>query len=329
MRENMRVQNGNQHSEASGRLMAGDEKRHHPRRDRLKQLRAFCHAARLQSISRAAEHIFASQPAVSQQVRTLEEELAVSLFERSGPRIALTPAGARLYQLASPLVEGLDRLPDTFIEQHRGVASGDLNVAAGQMTAAMVLPGYLREFRHRHPDIRVNVRIADGRERLRWLRAYEVDVVLAAVDLPPPDLEFRPVFSSDLMFITPEDHPLAGRETVEIAEIAAFPAVMHSALHYVTDVIDIIMRRHGQVANTVLEVDGWNAIKQYVEAGVGISAVPDICLSERDRVWSIPASRYFPSRLYGVLTRRDDILSLAASWFIRVVEQSRAGASSA
>ena len=87
------------------------------------------------------------------------------------------------------------------------------------------------------------------------------------------------------------------------------------------------MRRHGQVANTVLEVDGWNAIKEYVEAGVGISAVPDICLSERDRVWSIPASRYFPSRLYGVLTRRDDILSLAASWFIRVVDESRAGAS--
>ena len=190
--------------------MAGDEKRHHPRRDRLKQLRAFCHAARLQSISRAAEHIFASQPAVSQQVRTLEEELAVSLFERSGPRIALTPAGARLYQLASPLVEGLDRLPDTFIEQHHGVASGALNVAAGQTTAAMVLPSYLKEFRHRHPGIRVNVRIAEGRQRVRWLRAYEVDVVLAAVDLPPPDLVFRPVFSSELVFITPEDHPSPG-----------------------------------------------------------------------------------------------------------------------
>ena len=306
--------------------MAGDEKRPHPRRDRLKQLRAFCHAARLQSISRAAEHIFASQPAVSQQVRTLEEELAVSLFERSGPRIALTPAGARLYELASPLVEGLDRLPDTFIEQHHGIASGVLNVAAGQTTAAMVLPHYLSEFRRRHPDIRVNVRSADGRERMRWLRAYEVDVVVGAVDLPPPDLEFRPVFSSELVFITPEDHPLAGRETVEIAEIAAFPAVMHNASHYASEVTDIIMRQHGQVANTVLEVDGWNAIKIYVEAGVGVSAIPDICLSERDRVWSIPASRYFPPRVYGVLTRRDELLPLAASWFIQVVDPSRSGA---
>ena len=306
--------------------MAGDEKRPHPRRDRLKQLRAFCHAARLQSISRAAEHIFASQPAVSQQVRTLEEELAVSLFERSGPRIALTPAGARLYQLASPLVEGLDRLPDTFIEQHHGIASGVLNIAAGQTTAAMVMPDYLREFRQRHPDIRVNVRSADGRERMRWLRGYEVDVVLTAVDLPPPDLEFRPVFSSEMVFITPEDHPLAGRETVDIAEIAPFPAVTHHASHYASEVTDIIMRQHGQVANSVLQVDGWNAIKEYVEAGVGVSAIPDICLSERDRVWSIPASRYFPSRVYGVLTRRDELLPLAARWFIQVVDSSRSGA---
>ncbi len=77
--------------------MAGDEKLLHPRRDRLKHLRALCYAARLQSISRAAEQIFSSQPAVSQQVRALEQELAVLLFERNGPRIALTSAGERLY----------------------------------------------------------------------------------------------------------------------------------------------------------------------------------------------------------------------------------------
>ena len=309
--------------------MAGDQEHIHPRQDRLKQLRAFCHAARHQSISRAAEQIFSSQPTVSRQIRTLEAELAVALFERSGPRITLTPAGARLHQLASPLVEGLDRLPDTFVEQYRNVPSGALNIAAGQTTASMVLPDYLRDFRHRHPDIRVNVRVADGRQRLRWLRAYEVDVVVTAVDLPPPDLEFRPVFSSELVFITPEDHPLAGRETVEIAELAAFPAVTHNASHYAAEVTDIIMRQHGQVARTVVQVDGWNVIKEYVEAGVGVSAVPDICLSDRDRVWSIPASRYFPARLYGVLTRRDDMLSLAASWFQRVILESRPGAPSA
>ena len=320
------MRNREQDSEAGSRLMAGDERRHHPRRDRLKQLRAFCHAARFQSISRAAERLFVSQSVVSQQVRTLEEDLAVALFERSGPRITLTPAGALLERLASPLVEGLDRLPDTFNERCHGIPSGGLTIAAGQTTAAMVLPPYLEEFRRRHPEVPINVRVAAGRQRMRWLRAYEVDVAVAAVDLPPADLKFHPISSSEIVFITPEDHPLAGRETVDLAEIAAYPAVTHPGSHYVSAVANVIMRRRGQTVNTVLEVEGWNVIKSYVEAGSYVSAVPDVCVTERDRVWSIPASRYFPSRDYGVLTRRDNLLALAAQWFIRVIDERRPGA---
>ena len=302
------------------------EERLHPRRDRLKQLRAFCHAARFQNISRAAERIFSSQPAVSQQIRTLEEDLAAALFERRGPRIALTPAGARLYELASPLVEGTDRLPDTFTERYHGVVSRGLDIGAGQLTASRMLPAYLREFRQRHPEVRISVRIGTGRQRLDWLRAHEVDIVLVAVDLPPPDLEFHPVTSSDLVFITPEDHPLAGRETVDLPEIAAYPAVLHPASHYVSQIADFAVRQHGQAVDRVLEVGGWHAIKAYVEAGVGVSAIPDICLDERDRVWSIPAARYFPSRVYGAITRRGEIHSLATEWFIRIIDESRTGA---
>ena len=301
--------------------MAGDKGRSSTRRDRLKQLRAFCHAARSRSISRAAEQIFASQPAVSQQIRSLEEELSVALFERRGSRIAPTPAGLRLCQLASPLVEGLDRLPDTFTEQHHGVASENLSIAAGQTAAAMVLPEYLKEFRQRHPEVRVNVRVADGRQRLRWLRDYEVEIALSAIDVTPPDLEFRPVLSSEFMFITPEDHPLAGRETVELSEIVAYPVVLHPDSSYLGRLAELMLGHHNLFANTVLKVEGWNVIKGYVEAGVGVSAVPAICLADNDRIWSCPASRYFPSRVYGVLTRRDSLLSLAAEWFIRVVER--------
>ena len=302
--------------------MSGEQAQRYTRGDWLKQLRSFCHVAHLKSISRAAERVYLSQPAVSRQVRMLEEELAVALFDRRGPRIFLTSAGEQLYQLARPLVEQLDRLPDTFTEQYRNVASHELHLAAGQSTATHVLPRYLKRFRERHPEIRVNVRIADGRERMRWLRAYEVDVVFSAAGVPPPDIEFRPIFSSENVLITPEDHPLAGRESVEIAEAIAYPTVTHPASHYITQASDIILRQHGHIADTILEVEGWNVIKLYVEAGVGISVVPDICVYEEDRVWSIPASRYFPPRVYGVLTRRDKILSLAASWFIQIVDES-------
>ncbi len=222
-------------------------------------------------------------------------------------------------------MEGLDRLTDTFAERYHGVPSSDLNVAAGQTVATSVLPGYLGRFRKRHPGIRVNVKIADGHQRMTWLREYEVDIVFAAAHVPRPDLEFRPVFFSEIVLITPEEHPLAGRESVEIVEATAYPAVTRSLGNCVGQVSDLVMSQNGQIANPVLQVDGWEVVKHYVEAGVGVSLVPDICLTERDRVWRIPAARFFPSRVYGVLTRRDDLLSLAAEWFVRIVDESPSG----
>ena len=82
------------------------------------------------------------------------------------------------------------------------------------------------------------------------------------------------------------------------------------------------VRQYGVVANVVLEVDRWNVIKLFVQAGLGIAFVPDLCIWDRDRVWSIPFDQYFPSRMYGTLRRRDDILSLAARQFMRIVDPS-------
>ena len=92
--------------------MVVDRKRIYHKRDRLRQLRAFCHAARSQSITRAAAELGITQSAVSMQVRELEHELEAVLFERSGPRISLSPAGEQLFAIAGPLVEAMDGLPD-------------------------------------------------------------------------------------------------------------------------------------------------------------------------------------------------------------------------
>ena len=296
------------------------ERPHPTRGDRLKQLRAFCHAARLGSITRAAEYIFSSQPAVSQQVRALEEELAVTLFERSGPRISLTPAGRKLYEIAMPVVVSMDRLPDTFAEQHRGTTSGEFQIAAGRATAAFVVPQYLKRFRERFPEVRVKVRTGTGRERVSWLRAYEVDIAFGAVDVPPPDLDFHFIFNSRNVLITPRDHPLAGRKSVGLREVAAYPAVMHRSSHYVRRIAEMLVRQHGLALNVVVEVDGWNVIKRYVEAGAGLSVVPDLCLTDRDRLWKIPFDHNLSVRRYGVLRRRGEISSLAAERFIQLMD---------
>ena len=289
----------------------------HRRHDRLKQLRAFCHTAQLRSISRAAERIRSSQPAVSRQIGALEKELGTALFERTGPNIDLTPAGKALHRLARPLVEGMDRLPDTFAERYGGVAPGALAIGAGQTTATFALPEYLRRFRERHPGTPVHVRTGRGRERLAWLRDYELDLVMVAVDVPPPDLAFHELFTSEHVYITPEDHPLAGRESVEFEEAAGFPVVAHPSGTYMRQLLEMYARLHGTTARVVAEADGWDDIKACVAAGLGVAVVPALCLVDRDRVWRIPFGRYVPPRRYGLATRRDGLLSLSARWFMQ------------
>ena len=260
-----------------------------------------------------------SQPAVSLQVRALEKGLGLPLFDRRGPNLSLTRVGEMLYQLAMPLVQGVDRLPDTFVEQHRGVFTDILRIGAGELSAAYLLPRYLKQFQQLYPGTRVEVRTGSGRERLRWIRDYETDLVVAALDVPQPDLEFRPVVASTPILITPEDHPLAGRTSVTLEDMATYPFVGHASTHLIRRIMDTVARTKGVVLDVVVQVDGWNMIKDYVASGVGISFVPNLCLTEHDRLWQISVEGFVPQRRYGLITRRDGLIALAARRFLDIM----------
>ena len=290
------------------------------RSDRLIQLRAFCQAARYQSFRQAGEYVRATQSAVSRRVHALEDELGVRLFERNGPSVHLTAAGERLYRLAMPLVEGIDRLPGDFLDGERDGVSASLDITASESTAGSALAGYLKRFRERYPDVRITVRVADGATRVEWLRTYEVDLAIGALEVPPPDLEFRPILSSRPMLITPLDHPLAGRKSVTMKDTAGYPLIAHPRGSQVRTAADVIAQVHGYAGSVALEVSGWRMIKRYVQAGLGISVVPELCLDEDDRLWTYPATPYFPIRTYGLIVRRDGLLSPSARRFMRLID---------
>ena len=279
--------------------------------------------ARLGSISKAAKRVFCSQPAVSMQIRALEEELSFNLVERKGPNITLTPAGRRFYQLSAPLVEDIDRLPDTFAEQYRGVAV-DVHVAAGEIAAAVLLPRYLKRFTEQQPRTRVNLRTGTGRECLRWLRAYEVDLVVGAMDVEPPDLKHYPVIAANYVLIAPEAHPLAGRDAVKLEDLSAWPIVAHTTGTYTRQFGEMYLRQYRIPYRVDVEIDGWDAIKAYVEAGFGIAVVPEVCLDDRDRVLRFPFDVPVPPRIYGAITRRNGTLPRAVRQIIRIMDPTLA-----
>lgn len=286
--------------------------------DPLGKLRAFGLTVRHRNISEAARRVFSNQPTVSKWIREIETEVGAKLFNRSARGIAPTPAAERLHRASGPLVHALDRLPETFAERFRGEFAGGLRIAAGQLSAASLLPRYLERFRESCPGVEVNVMTGTGEERLEWLRSFEVELAIGALDVAEEGLEFHRLADSKFVIITPEDHPLAGRESVEVAELAVFPSITHPADHSIGRLEDMVLRQRGLAVNRVMEVAGWNAIRRYVEAGVGIAMVPDVSLTEADRVWKVPLSDVSIRRAYGVLARKDSTPSLAAERFLEL-----------
>jgi DNA-binding transcriptional LysR family regulator len=297
----------------------------HYKQNRLKQLRAFCHAARTGSVSAAAEKIFLSQPTVSLQIQALERELNTVLFERRGPKIRLTPEGDLLFQMAEPLVEGMDKLHETFATQCGRVDHGVLNVAAGESTILYILPDPVRIFVDQYPGIDLKMHNVTGRDGLAMLRADQVDLAVGSLLEVPDDIVYRPFVTYRPTLITPRDHPLAGKESVTLEEIAPYGLILPPRHLSTWRLVDLVFKQHNLGYRVTLEAGGWEVIKKYVELGLGISIVTDVCLTEADHLSRIPLDQYFPKRSYGIVLRRGKFLSPQTKRFMKILDQVFAG----
>ena len=295
-------------------------RRFYYKQNRLKQLRAFCHAVRSQSISKAAERMYLSQPSVSLQIKALEREMESILFERRGPRITLTPEGRALYELASPLVDGIDNLPDAFAERCGNLDAGEIHIAAGESTILYLLPGFVERFAAEYPGIEIRLHNVTGREGLERVRADSVDFAVGAMFDAPNDIIYRPHFTYPTVLITPFDHPLTALGNVTLEDIAPYALILPPRHLSTWRIVDIVFQQHEIEYRVNIEAGGWEVIKRYVARGLGVSIVSSICMTEEDRLAAIPLDTYFPSRTYGVVLRRGKFLSPAARRFLEMIE---------
>ena len=303
--------------------------RHYYKQNRLKQLRAFCYAAQAHSMSKAAEQMFLSQPSISLLVQSLEKDLGARLFERQGPKIRLTMEGRALLDLALPLVEGLETLPESFRERCGNQVTGSLNIAAGESTTLYLLPSVVNRFAGLFPQITVNLHNATGSDSLALLRSGTVDFAVGPVLQVPDDILFTPLFAFETMLITPLQHPLADRKKVTLQDIEPYPLIMPPRTMSTRALIDIVFLQHHLSYKVQMEAGGWEVIKKYVEMGLGISIVASICLTGKEKLVKIPLRGYFPERSFGLILRRGKSISPAARKFIELLSPEGAEAASA
>ena len=291
------------------------------KQNRLQQLRGFCAVVEAKSVSKAAAKLRLTQPTVSLQVQALERELRTRLFDRRGPRIELTPEGALLYELARPLLEGLVEIDSDFEARRNKVEQGRLAIAAGESTIQYVLPMTVQKFARVHPGISMVLNNVTGVDGLQQLRERRVDFCVGPLLDIPADLEFEPVVAFDPVLITTSRHPLSKLSKVTLRQISKYPLILPPRHLSTWRQVEMVFLQHQIPYEVRMEVGGWEVIKRYVELGLGISIVINVCLTGREKLEVIPVKKYFPQRIYGIVKLKGRPLSPQARHFIEMLRE--------
>lgn len=289
------------------------------KQNRFQQLRGFCYAASVGSISKAAKRMGLSQPAVSQQIQSLEREMAVRLFVRGGARIRLTQEGELLFEMALPLIEQLEKLDDQFHLRRTQTEEGHVEVAAGGSTILYVLPKYVEAFRKAHPKIEVRLHNVTGIEGLAQLRSGQVELAVGPLLSIPDDIEFHPIIAYEPVVITCLGHPLASVKPLTLAELSRHPLILPPRNLSTWSIVDSAFKQQGLSYRVAMEVGGWEMIKKYVELGLGISIISSIGITPKEKLEVIPAGEFFPKRTYGVVLLKGREISAQAKLFLNVL----------
>jgi DNA-binding transcriptional LysR family regulator len=285
----------------------------------LDQLHTFLEIVRLKSFSKAAQSCFRTQPAVSAQVRQLEQDLNASLFERLGTKIALTTAGRIFAEYAEQILELRRRAQNTINELER-VPRGELVIAANEATCIYVLPGVFSEFKKRFPNVQVLVDRSYGSRVVEAVVDNQADFGLTQLPVKEKRLQVNKIHSDEIKLIAPPNHPLAEKKQVLAVDLLEHQlllpktgttrARLNAWLELVEDEIHVSM-----------ELDSTEMIKRFVMAGLGVGFLAATHCREEVVSGRLAAISLGPDpmvRTVGLIYRRDKALSKAALGFIEV-----------
>ncbi len=283
------------------------------------QLHTFLEIVRLKSFSKAAQTCYRTQPAISAQVRQLEQELKTALFERFGSRISLTTAGKIFSEYAEQMLDLRRRAQDEINELDR-VPRGELVIAANEATCIYVLPQVFSEYKKLFPAVQLHVDRSYGARVVEAVMDNTADFGFTQLPIEEKRVQVVDIHRDEIRLIAPGKHPLADRKAVSCEDLLEFPLLLPKSgntrarlnvwLEMVEDEIHVSM-----------ELDSTEMMKRFVMAGLGLSFLAVSNCREEMRTGRLRAIPFAPEpmiRRLGLIYRKDKALSKAALGFIQV-----------
>src|SRR5258706_11521598 len=293
----------------------------------INQLEVFLAVAQEKSFSRAAETLHRTQPAVSQAIRRLEGELGEPLFDRSSKDGTLTAAGRVLFDFAQQMLN-LRAHAHAAMKGLKDLDHGKLTLSANEYTVMYLLP-LIPLFRARHPHIKIEVKRSLASRIASEILGRETEIGIVSFRPNDPTVTAVPVLMDELALIVPPDHPLADKKVVSVRELGAESFIAHNVASPYRERVVRTFEKYRTPLNISLEMPTLEAIKRFVEQGMGVALVPRLTAQAeitRGQVAALAVREMkFERKLY-LVYRKGATLSHAARAFLRVArEQQKPG----
>jgi DNA-binding transcriptional LysR family regulator len=287
-------------------------------------LRTLQAIARHGSFSRAAQALNLTQPAVSMQVRHLEQALGQPLLERVGKRAFPTRAGQLLLAHADRALRELETGVER-VQQLRGVVAGRVRLGTSASISIYLLPPALRRFRARYPETEVVVVTGNAAEITRAIVANTLDIGIVSLPVRDRELVVTPFFRDELVAIAAREAAWRRTRTVDAPTLAGHPLILFEAGATLRRIIDGWFHRAGVTPRSPMELGNTEAIKKLVEAGLGLSVTSWFSVKSEVRARTLTAMRLTPplERQIGLVRRRDKPRTPALDAFAAALEDLR------
>jgi DNA-binding transcriptional LysR family regulator len=256
-----------------------------------RRLQVFHAVAKQMSFTKAAETLFMTQPAVTFQIKQLEEYFNTRLFERGHGRIALTPAGEVVLEYAERIL-ALSAELDTRLREMTGRLSGPLLIGASTTIAEFLLPPLLGEFRSRHPEVQAKLIVGNSETIENRIAEHTLDIGLIEAPSHLPALQTEACCQDELQVIVAASHPLARQKSVTPKQLVAYPYVSRESGSGTREFTDLHFRKAGIQPgdlNVVMELGSPEALKGVVATGLGFAIVSRVTVEKERKLGDLVA----------------------------------------
>lgn len=291
----------------------------------LQQLVTFCTVVDEGGFTRAADVLSMSQPAVSKQVKTLEQKLQTELLVRAGRQVSLTPAGELVYSYSKRIIHTIEELRGA-LENLAVPGYGRLSIGAVSTVAMFTLPDLLGRFSREYPLVTVHVRTGSVDGVMQMVLRNEIDIGLVTVPLSHELLHTMPLFRDRILLVASPDTPWARRPVVEPQDLGNMPMIAYERDSKFRAYVDASFQAAGFTPDVIMEFDSHEAVKAMVTAGFGVAMMPSSAVAadiEKGNLVELTIAGFEElARITSLIIRRDRHQSPPVRAFLDLVRET-------